>query len=191
MAGGGRQIAASAMDPAERDLDTGKRGRVGQRRSGLQLGDRGRVLTEPSEQLADPRMELARVRPAERDRRLEMIDRLPIGEDSLGSIRCIAERLGSRAGSTGFTFVDGDERIPRQVVATRVGQIEPKGVRRPGVEQPATGEAGRVVYGVAQATVAEVVARRADGLVRHLADQTPSDQLLERLHGLLVRRPLA
>ena len=79
-------------------------------------------------------MELARVRPAERDRRLEMIDRLSIGEDRLGSIRRIAERLGSRTGSTGFTLVDGDQRIPRQVVTARVGQIEPKGSRRPGVK---------------------------------------------------------
>ena len=119
VARGGRQIATTSMDPPERDLDTREAGRVGQRRGRLQLRDRRRILPEPSEQLADPRMERDR-RPADRARSPPGDDRSPLDWRTTASARSAASQNASAAGpgSTGFTLVDGDQRIPRQVVAT-------------------------------------------------------------------------
>ena len=147
------------MDPAERDLDTGKLGRVGQRGSGLERGDRGRVLAEPSEQLADPRMQRRPCPAAERDRRLEMVDRLAVGEDRLGPIGRLAERRGRLGRPAGLALVGGDRA---QTGSGRRGP-SPAGSSRSasavrGMEQPAPGEAGRLVGDVAHPAVDEVVA---------------------------------
>jgi hypothetical protein len=151
MARGGRQVPATTMDPPERDLDTGEHGRVGQRRRRLQLGGRLRILPQAAEQLADPRMEVAGVRPTERDGCPEVIDRLSIGEHRLGAIRGVAERFGRGPRSPGFALVDRDQSESSQVIATSGREVEPQGVSRPGMEQPTTREAGPVVRRVASA----------------------------------------
>jgi len=68
-------------------------GRPGYLRRAMEAGALGFMVKDaPPEQLADASMELSGVRPAERDRRLEMVDRLAVGERRFSSISCIASR---------------------------------------------------------------------------------------------------
>ena len=67
---------------------------------------------------------------------------------------------GRLGGPARLALVRGDQGEPADVVAAGVGEVEPERLGRPAVEQPAAGQAGRLVGRVAQPAVAEVVADR-------------------------------
>ena len=131
-------------------------------------------------------MQIRTVGIAEGQRGLEVCDRLPVGEDRLGAIGRLPIGLGSLGGPTGRPLVAGDEIEPPKIVATGSGQIEAQRIGRPSVEQAATREAGHLVRGVAQATVAEVVADRARRRRADLAHDPAPHELLDGIDGLLL-----
>ena len=116
MARRGRQVAAPAVDAPERELDRGELVRRGERGGRLEFGDGRGVLAEARAQLADPRPKIGRIRVAERQRGLQVLDGFAVGEDGLGAIGRLAVRLGGLGGPAGRPLVANDQREPRDVV---------------------------------------------------------------------------
>ena len=77
------------MDAAERDLDLRQIARCGEGRRRLECGDGGWVLAEAGAELADPLVDARGGRRVERKRGVQVVDRLGVGEDALGSVGCL------------------------------------------------------------------------------------------------------
>ena len=116
----------------------------------------------------------------------EMFDRLAVRVDRLGPCRGLEVGRDRLRGTSGLALVRADEgEAGDRIVAGRCLSAS-QGLGRPAMEQPPTGQARRVVSGVAKTAVAEVVAKGAPGPVRRLAHDAPSDQFLERVDRLLL-----
>ena len=124
---------------------------------------------------------------SQRERSIEMADGLAVREDGLCSLGRGPVCVGRLEGTPRFTLVDGDQDVPRHVVAGRCGRFVPVRLGGASVEEPATGQARRVVGGIAHVAVAEVEADRAPQGIRVLPDEPPSDEVFERDDGLLLR----
>ena len=133
------------------------RRRSGARQSGgdLEVGDCRRVVAEERQDLRQRLVELDDVRIAERERRLEMFARLPVGEDGTSVLAGQAMRAGRFWRSAGEALVMGNERPPCRIVAR--GVTRSKGFRHSSMEKPAASQPDSLVGHVTEPAVAEVV----------------------------------
>ena len=119
---------------------------------------------------------------AERQRCLQVPQRLAVCVHTPRPEPCLAKRLSGDRVATGGLFVTGDLRKAPGVVATR--GLRAEDLRHAPVQEPAPRQAGVLVRGIPDARMPEVERRlTAPG---HLADDPPPHKLLERADRLVL-----
>ena len=176
MARGRGHVPAPGVDLPEPQLDLRQRSLVADARRRLERGDRPRVVAQRRADLADRDLEPHDVRVPEGEGRLEVLERLAVRVDAPRPEPGLAVGLGGGGVTPGGLLVAGDLREPARVVAA--GRIGTQHLGDAPVEEPAARQADVLVRRVAQAGVPEVEGRLTTA--RELADDPPSDELLER-----------
>ena len=182
---GGRQVAGPEMGSSKRSLDARQQFGIGERRRRL-VRPRGRgVVADPRAQVTDPRVELGRSGMAEGQGGLVGVDCLAICVDPGRGLAGIPEGRRCLGVAAGLPLVASDARKPRGVIAGGAHGIEPDGLGDPPMEQPAPGQARRLLGQVAQRAMGEVVGRHPFRLAG-LPDEPARRKLVQCVEDFVV-----
>ena len=138
VAGRRREVAASPMDPAERDLDRRQVRRLGEGGGRLEGRDRRRDTRRAATELADPGVGRGAVRDRRgrcADSRWSIASRL--AKTASARIAASTNAAAASAGRPGLALVGGDEREPGSVIAP-----DRRGLRAAARRPPGDGAAG-------------------------------------------------